>query len=102
MNKSLILDIITFVSRLISWILPIFIALILLKPSGAELKTILLVIVFECIAIALSGLAVFAYTKLNFVHKEAFACIGRIFLGVHITVGLIVVGVYIAQLGNNM
>ncbi len=102
MNKSMFINGIAFISRHISWILPTFIALVLLKPSGAEFKTISLVILFECIAIALSGLAVFAYTRLNFVHKEAYVCIAHIFLGVHITVGLIVVGVYIAQFGINL
>ncbi len=97
MNNIFIKDLVSFASRHIAWILPTFIAIILLNPAGAEFKTLLLVVVFECLAVALSGLAVFAYTKLNFINKEAFNCIGFIFLGVHIAVGLIIIGVYIAQ-----
>jgi len=75
-------------------------ALYILKPKPAEIHTILLIVVVECIAVALSGLAVFAYTKIDFTHDEAKSNLGYIFLGVHVCVGLVVLGVYIAQFAN--
>lgn len=74
-------------------------ALLLLKPAAAEINTILLVTLLECMALALSGLAVFAYTRIDFTRDFSGNTLGFIFLGVHIAVGLCVLGVYIAQPG---
>lgn len=85
------------ISRNISWLLPAVIAAVLLKPAISEINTILLVILFECLAIALSALALYAYTRIDFIREHQEVAIGKIFLGVHILVGLCVLGVYIAQ-----
>jgi hypothetical protein len=70
---------------------------LLLKPQIPEINTLLLITVVECIAIALSGLAVFIYTQIDHTRSNNNSNLGFIFLGVHICVGLVVLGVYIAQ-----
>ena len=62
-----------------------------------EFKTIYLIIVFECIAIILSKLAIF-YFDTNSFNKYISILNSAIILGVHLCVGLCVLGVYIAQL----
>lgn len=69
----------------------------ILKPAIAEFNTILLVIMLESLAIALSGIAAFAYTKIDFIREKDSIALSRIFTAVHISLGLIVIGVYIAQ-----
>lgn len=76
------------------------------------IRTLLMICTVEAIALALSSVAIFVYTKLDFtagiiygadkklgsIEQHAFIqVIGNIFLGVHILVGLCVLGVYIAQ-----
>ena len=75
-------------------------ALFLLGPETAEIKTILLVIAIESISIALSGFALYVYTKIDFTDGAFHNNPGIILLGVHICVGLSVLGVYIAQFSN--
>ena len=69
-----------------------------LNPGIAEINTIFFIIVTETLALAMSGLALFAYSKVDFTEKSDNSNIGYIFLGVHVCVGLVVVGVYIAQI----
>jgi hypothetical protein len=87
-----------FIFRNATWLILGFIAIILLKPALAEINTFLLITVIECTAIALSGLAVFAFTKIDFTQEIARNNLGYIFLGVHLCVGFAVIGVYIAQI----
>lgn len=104
----------SFVSRHSLWIILSILSLWLLGWGLAELKTILFILTIESIALALSGLCLYAYTKIDFVKglyqsKEIetsnsnyflIQAISFIFLGVHILVGLSVLGVYIAQFSN--
>lgn len=85
--------------RNLLWISIAVAALILLSPGKAEFNTLLLISLTESIAIGFSGAAVYAYTKLDFTRAYLSNSLGFIFLGVHICVGLAVLGVYIAQLG---
>ncbi|GAB1370402.1 hypothetical protein MASR1M45_04630 [Candidatus Kapaibacterium sp.] len=78
------------------WILPAIVALIILSPAKAEIRTFLLVLSIECTAIFMSALSARVYTKMDFT-KEAVSNLGYIFIGVHLCVGLSVLGVYIAQ-----
>ncbi len=78
------------------WILLGIVAILFLNPASPEIKTILIIALVESLAIGLSALAVFAYTKIDFI-KEQTNQLGYIFLGVHICVGFVVMGVYIAQ-----
>ena len=114
MNKK-IKDVINFVSRHAVWFIIAILALFFMKPGIAEIQTFLFIAFFEAIAIALSSLALYAYTQINFTkallkgddnkfsnfeRQGMYDVIGKVFLSVHILVGLIVLGVYIAQFSN--
>lgn len=90
-------DILNFIGRNVVWIMICILSMFLFKPGLAEIKTLLLILSIESFAIALSGMAVYAFTKIDFLKQEAGNTLGLIFLGVHICVGLSVLGVYIAQ-----
>lgn len=79
------------------WAVITAISLMLLKPAVAEINTILLILLFECIALSLSGISAFVFTKIDFTYEKSLSSLGYIFLGVHICVGLVVLGVYLAQ-----
>ena len=89
-------NIYNFIIRNLMWILLGIVAIFFLNPESPEIKTILIIALVEALAIGLSALAVFAYTKIDFI-KEQTNQLGYIFLGVHICVGFVVMGVYIAQ-----
>ena len=72
-------------------------ALLLLSPAMPEFRTLLLTILIECLALALSGLSVYAFTKTDFIKSKNTQVLGQIFLGVHISTGLVILGVYMAQ-----
>lgn len=91
--------IIDLVKRNIVWILIGLFGCILLNPASPEIKTMFIVLVVESLAIALSGVAVYAYTNIDFTKDEVKSNLGLIFLAVHICVGLVILGVYIAQMG---
>lgn len=93
-------DILNFLKRNAAWVAIAIFSLLILKPAIAELNTILLILLFESIAIFLSGVAVFAFTEIDFIKTESKQALARIFAAVHLSVGLIVVGVYIAQAGG--
>lgn len=86
-----------FITRNILWIALGAISLWFFKPGTAEIRTILLIVSVECLAIALSGLSAIIYTKIDFTRNSLNSNLGTIFLGVHICTGLVVLGVYIAQ-----
>jgi len=86
------------IKRNIVWILLGMISMLLLKPAIAELNTLLLILLVESLALSLSGVALFVYSKIDFTENIKSSNIGLIFLGVHVCVGLVVIGVYIAQI----
>jgi hypothetical protein len=73
------------------------------NPAIGELKVVGLIILFELLAIGLSGLALYLYTEIKFTkeikndNKEYIATLGQIFLGVHIALGLSLLGTYFTQ-----
>lgn len=92
-------------------------ALILFGAGSAEMNTIFLIVAFETLAIVLSSLATFAYTKIRFTSdilskkdddssfsaSERAAMIrtlGQIVLAVHLMVGLCVWSLYLSQFAN--
>jgi hypothetical protein len=82
-----------FIFRNLFWIIVGVLAFIVLG-SLTEMKTVILTIVLiESLALGLSNLAAYVYTKLNFV-KEYGLVLGYVFLGVHILVGLVTLLVY--------
>lgn len=92
-------DIWNFISRNALWLGIGLLALLLLGPGLAEFKTLLFIGSVESLALALSGVAAYVYTKIDFTSTLINSNLGFIFLGVHICVGLVVLGVYIAQFG---
>ena len=93
-------SIINFIQRHSTWIMLGLSALLLLSPCLAEIKTFLLIVTVESIALGLSGISMFVYTKVDFTKELTGSNLGLIFLGVHLCVGLVVLGVYIAQFGS--
>jgi len=83
--------------RNIIWVFLGIGALLLLKPAISELNTLLLIVVFESLALGLSGAAAYAFTHIDFIKNEDSVTLTGIFASVHILVGLAVVGVYLAQ-----
>jgi hypothetical protein len=98
--------------RNIIWIVLGILALIWIEPSYLEIRTILYVIFYEALALGLSGIGLYVYTKIRFtavmlkgndmyISKDerigTYRVIGDIVKSVHLLVGLIVLGVYIAQ-----
>ena len=84
--------------RNLVWIVLGMFSVLLLKPAIAEINTLLLIVLIECVALSLSGVALFVYSKIDFTQNIKSNNIGLIFLGVHICIGLVVIGVYIAQI----
>jgi len=95
LNKEYYLDI---VRRHGIWILIFVVVLMLLSPQKEEIATLAIIIAIELIAIALSGLSAYIFTRIDFpTHLPN--VLGFIFLGVHLCVGLTVLGVYYVQFG---
>ncbi|OGU40527.1 MAG: hypothetical protein A2X61_13625 [Ignavibacteria bacterium GWB2_35_12] len=88
------------IKRNVVWILLIIFAVMLINLETTEIRTFILIVITECIAMALSGVAQFVYTRIDFTKESANNNLGYIFLGVHICVGLIILGVYIVQFSN--
>lgn len=78
------------------WMAILAVISLLLAPQVDEIRMLMLIIFIELIALALSSLASFIYTKLDFVETRSYNVLGAIFLGVHFLVGLGVVGLYYA------
>lgn len=72
------------------------IVVVILAPQLSELRMLMLIVFIELIALALSGIASFVYTKVDFIQSRSYNALGAIFLGVHFLVGLGVVGLYYA------
>lgn len=109
-----------FAKRHLTTLILMIVALIIInymvKSFDPVLKTIILITGLECLALLLSGFALFVYTKIDFTQKlldydknykmnsvevNAFArVIASVFLGVHILVGLVVFGIYLGSFLN--
>lgn len=95
-------DIWDFIRRNLVWIALIIVGLIFIQPTFELLHKLALIAVLEGLALGLSGIALFVYTKVNFARKLidkdenqsdaeilAYSIItASIFVGVHILVGL--------------
>ena len=92
------------IKTIIRNIIPIgisIIALIILSFQVEIINTLVIIALVESTALSLSGLAVYGFTKLDFVKDEHERFVlGWLFLGVHILVGLVVFSVYLAQFSN--
>lgn len=86
-----------FIVRNSIWVCLLLFALYLMSPGSPELNTLLFVVSFEALAIGLSGIAAYVFTRIDFIKEDLSNNLGMIFLGVHVCVGLVILGVYIAQ-----
>lgn len=102
-----------FLLRNLVWVAFILAGLFFLQPGVAEFKTLFFIIAAEGIALFMSGLANFAYTKFDFINLKfradsktepvKISCYERaagitasawIFIGVHLLVAVCVFGYY--------
>lgn len=63
----------------------------------ATITTIKQIALVECLAIAMSSFAALVFTQIKFTSKGDTHALSRIFLGVHICIGLSVLGIYFLQ-----
>lgn len=76
------------------WFIIAAIVFAFLAPQINELRMLMLIIFIELVAMVMSGIASFIYTKVDFIESRSYNTLGAIFLGVHFLVGLGVVGLY--------
>lgn len=76
------------------WLLISAIVLLVLAPQVSELRMLMLIVFIELVALAMSGIASYVFTKVDFIENRSYNALGAIFLGVHFLVGLGVVGLY--------
>ncbi len=83
------------------WITAVLIGFITfaLKVNSQIINTLLLITALETMALILSGIGSYVYTKLDFT-KESPIVLGYIFLAVHLLVSIACLGVYIVEFSN--
>jgi len=101
-----------FIKRHSVWILLAVIGVFISFPNSEEIQTIAMLLRAEALALILSMMGLFAYTKINFTKKlikgedgiiteteqTAFTpVIGHVFFGVHFLVGVYYLAVYITK-----
>lgn len=90
-------NVLNYIKRYSLPILLLILSAFLIKPAIQEINTFILIILTELTALMLSALAVFVFTKIDFVKEKNNIVLASIFTGVHLCTGLTVIGVYIAQ-----
>lgn len=93
-------QVIDFIKRYGPLIIVLFFSLWLVNLEKPEFRTFLLACLMECGAIAFSSFAVFVFTKVKFSEQPETPNLGLIFLGVHISFGLSLLALYLAQFMN--
>ena len=83
------------------WITAVLIGFIVfaLHVNSQIINTLLLITALETMALILSGIGSYVYTKLDFT-KESPIVLGYIFLAVHLLVSIATLGVYIVEFSN--
>ena len=84
-----------FIKRHAVWVGLLLLSAYLMAFQMQLINTLIAIIAIESLAIGLSGLANYAYTKLDF-HEVYQNQLGQIFLAVHILVGMVTLGIYFA------
>ena len=94
----------SFLKRNVLWVILLLYAIYSMAFQQALLKTLYVILSFEALALGLSGLAQYVFTKIDFTadNSDNSKTLGYIFLGVHILVGLVAMGTYIAQFGSSV
>lgn len=92
-----------FILRNLTWIAIIVVGLVLLQPTFELLNKLMVILVLEGMAMGLSGIALYVFTRVKFTQyvamgndelmteEERYALLkyaGYVFLGVHVLVGL--------------
>lgn len=101
--KDKIKEVLNWIYRNIIWIILIGVGLFYIQPTFSLLHKLALIVLMEGIAIGLSGVALFCYTKINWTKKILYGgdnelskmeqlgasiVVGAVFVGVHLLVGL--------------
>lgn len=73
-------------------------AFLLYGAASSSMQIILLLVLIEAVALALSGIAAYSFTKVDFIRQQMYSTLGSIFLGVHICIGLVVMGAYFTMI----
>lgn len=73
------------------------VALIFIGFERETLRTLATCFVYACTAIILSGIAVYAYTSVDFIQERNTDAIAKIYLGTCLLIGLVVAGVQFTQ-----
>lgn len=93
-----------FLKRNALWVILLLFAMYSMAFQQELVKTLYVILSFEALALGLSGLAQYVFTKIDFTADDSdnSKTLGYIFLGVHILVGLVAMGTYIAQFGSSV
>lgn len=101
--KNWVKDAVNYITRHLTWVILILAGMYFLQPTRELIGKFLIIVILEGIALALSNVALFVYTKIDFtrtisygenklldhVELNAFSrVIAAIFIGVHVLVGL--------------
>lgn len=94
-----------FLTRTLLILAIMLIPLYFMDPGKEEIRTTLIAIYFEGLALLLCNIGQYVFTKLDFIknkYSNDRPILGYIFIGVHFLLGVIVLGVYIAQFAPPM
>ncbi len=78
------------------WFVPLLLGL-LFFAEAALLETLIVVVLFEALAIGLTSISAYLLSQSETLRYQMWNALGSIFLGIHVCIGLIVVGVYFTQ-----
>lgn len=89
-----------FLKRWGIWLLLLIPVIILMKIGGVEIKTITAIFGAEALAIMLSSIALIVYTEIDFINSvksgtDLSRVITGVFIGVHLLVSIVILGVYL-------
>lgn len=79
------------------WFIPFVLGLFFMSRSAIT-ETVIAVVVFEAMAIGITSIAAFILSRSETMRYQMWNALGNIFLGVHVCIGLVVLGVYFTQI----
>ncbi|MCX8054352.1 MAG: hypothetical protein N3A67_01625 [Ignavibacteria bacterium] len=79
------------------WFIPFALGLFFMSRSAIK-ETVIAVVVFEALAIGITSIAAFILSRSETMRYQMWNALGNIFLGVHVCIGLVVLGVYFTQI----
>ncbi|GEM_PF-1712477 len=87
----------SWILRNLIWFVPFALGLFFMSQSAIK-ETVVAVIVFEALAIGITSIAAFILSRSETMRYQMWNALGNIFLGVHVCIGLVVLGVYFTQI----